>query len=253
MKSKKSHDCYIKDLLEINSYYKNGDFEVISIYNGDNNKITVRDEFGFLELKAGKLLLDRRPSIRCAVDKNEYFKNKIIKVYGNSLDLSKVDYSEAHKDIKIICKTHGEFEIDPMYLISNRKPGCLKCKKLKGNKTIDNGGWGLKNWWHKADKSKNFDSFKMYIIRCWNENEIFYKVGRTFCTVNSRFSSKEAMPYNYEIVQIRESFDALKIYCLEKVFKKYNSENKYNPQISFDGKQECFTKIIDINNGKEIK
>ena len=77
---KKTHQQYIEDLLEINTFYKNGDFILISEYNGDSKKITVKDEFGLLELKAGKLLLNRRPSIRCAVDKNEYFKNKIIKV-----------------------------------------------------------------------------------------------------------------------------------------------------------------------------
>lgn len=249
---KKTHQQYIEDLLEINTFYKNGDFILISEYNGDSKKITVKDEFGLLELKAGKLLLNRRPSIRCAVDKNEYFKNKIIKVYDDILDLSKVQYTECHSDIKIICSTHGEFEIDPMYLISDKKPGCIKCKKLKGNNTKNNGGWSVKDWWYKADKSEKFESFKIYILRCWNNEEEFYKIGRTFTTIKYRFSGKVSMPYNYEVIQIRESEDAHKIYCLEKAFKYYNKEYKHNPKISFNGKEECFTKIIDINNGKEI-
>jgi hypothetical protein len=246
----KTNSEYLKNLYDVNSYYRNGDIQIISDYLGDSKPILVKDEFGILELKAGKLLMDRQPTIRCAIDPNEYFKNRIKKVYGDELDLSKVNYKSSHLDIKVTCKIHGDFEIDPQYLIGKRRPGCINCKKKEENNTKNNGGWGIGNWISKSTESKKFDSFKFYIIKCSNENEEFYKIGRTFSTIYDRFCSN--IPYNYEIIQIRESEDGHKIYCLEKTFKRINKDNKYTPKLDFHGKQECFTKIIDINNGEEI-
>ena len=34
-------------------------------------------------------------------------------------------------------------------------------------------GWNYTTWIRKAKTSKHFDSFKVYILRCWNENEEF--------------------------------------------------------------------------------
>lgn len=249
MKLKTDSD-YLKDLYDLNSYYRRGDFEIISEYKGDSKTILVKDEFGILELKAGKLLLDRRPTIRCAVEPNEYLKNRIKKIYGDKLDLSKVNYTKSHSQITVGCGEHGYFEIDPQYLISPRSKGCPICKKTLEKNTINNGGWSIKDWVNVADKSKNFDSYKFYIIRCWNSTESFYKIGRTFTTIENRF--KSCIPYNYEEIEVRSSEDFSKIFYLEKSFKRFNKDNKYKPKLDFHGKQECFTKIIDINNGKEI-
>ena len=40
-----------------------------------------------------------------------------------------------------------------------------------------------------------------YIIKCWNSQECFYKVGITSYSVKRRYNSKRDMPYNYEIIQ----------------------------------------------------
>ena len=65
-----------------------------------------------------------------------------------------------------------------------------------------------------SKKSKNFDSFKVYVIRCWNEEEEFYKIGRTFRTVKHRFRDKIGK-YNYEVIKV-EIGEAEDIYKLEK-------------------------------------
>lgn len=106
----------------------------------------------------------------------------------------------------------------------------------------------MTNWKKAALKSKNFDSFKVYIIKCYNENEKFYKIGRTFCTIKKRFQGKICMPYNYEIIKVFEN-NAEEMYKLENKLKKSNKKNKYVPKIIFKGMQECFEQLKNnINN-----
>ena len=79
------------------------------------------------------------------------FKNKIIELYGDKFDLSKVNYIDNKTQITVGCKIHGDFLITPNHLLSGR--GCSKCscnyhytneevieefRKIHGNKYIYN-------------------------------------------------------------------------------------------------------------------
>lgn len=152
--------------------------------------------------------------------------------------------SEEH--ITFVCNIHGEFEQTPL---NHLKSCCPKCGFNRSrNYHIENPiGWNFHNWQKGAEKSKNFDSFKVYIIRCWNDEEEFYKIGKTFTTLELRFrkSLKSKMPYNYEVIKIIESkTDGLYISKLEKELQKSNKQNKYLPKLVFEGMFECFSKII---------
>ena len=48
---------------------------------------------------------------------------------------------------------------------------------------------GYSDWTNAAINSKSFESFKVYIIRCYNDNEEFIKIGRTFSKLKKRFCS----------------------------------------------------------------
>lgn len=101
-----------------------------------------------------------------------------------------------------------------------------------------------------AEKSKYFDSFKVYIIKCWNEEEEFYKIGRTFKRTNNRFHHSSIMPYNYEI--IKEIIgDAEEIIKLELKLKNEHKIFKYTPKLEFCGMHECYSKI-KTNNETDI-
>ena len=164
-------------------------------------------------------------------------------IHNFKFDYSLTKYINAKEKIKIICKEHGVFEQTPnSHLIS--KICCSKCefkdisKRLLNNPT----GWRYANWEKAGNNSKNFDSFKVYIIKCWNENEEFYKIGKTFKKVKARFHNKKEMPYNYIIVkEIKGS--ARKISELENKLKNINKKCKYVPKIPFEGKHECYTKL----------
>ena len=171
----------------------------------------------------------------------DYVIKEFKQIHGNRYDYSLVDYVRNDKKVKIICKKHGLFEQPPVSHLSGH--GCFKCgidlTAISHQETPV--GWSVKTWEQAALKSKNFDSFKVYIIKCWNDNEEFYKIGRTFTTINKRFVS---LPYKYDMLKCFVFNNARECFNMESELKKLNKANKYVPLISFGGMYECFSKII---------
>jgi len=188
--------------------------------------------------KCGKIKLGLQ--IRSSIEEN---KLNFIKQHENKYDYSKYDsWISNENKITIICPTHGEFK----QVLNNhlQGKGCPKCGKSKSKQHKQNNptGWTLTNWINSANKSKHFDSFKVYIIECWNENEKFYKIGRTYNKIIKRFGDKKQFTYNYKIIKEYVG-NAEYIYKLESILKKYNKEHTYLPQNTFKGMYECFSQI----------
>lgn len=84
-----------------------------------------------------------------------------------------------------------------------------------------------------------------WFIRCFNDQESFYKIGKTFLSVQKRYgcqNCKSSMPYRFEVLKTiigtgRNIFD------LEINLKCQHKEYKYKPQLSFAGESECFSYI----------
>lgn len=160
------------------------------------------------------------------------FINQCKKIHKNKYNYSQTEYKHSRGIITIICKIHGKFLLSGSTHIKGG--GCIHC-------TWGKSGWNSEKWERQAESSKNFDSFKIYIIRCWNENEEFYKIGKTFRNIKERLNNH--IPYNYEIIKTIESKNGKYISQLEKKLQKENKEFKYLPKINFEGKYECFSKI----------
>ena len=242
-------------LLAYSPSYKDGFYRLKSEFKGWREELLIESKYGEHLLTFSSLYSGSKPGIDSAVNRTTYWLN-YAKDRNDKFELynfSKTKILGTDDDIIITCNLHGDFTIRACNF-TTKNQGCNKCfDDSRAEVYKGNGGWHTKDWLIAGEKSKYFDSYKMYIIRCWNENEEFYKVGRTFLTVARRFKDRKQMPYNYEIIQLRESEDGHKIYCLEKEFKKYNKKYRYKPKEYFKGGHtECFTKIIDINNGKEI-
>jgi len=178
----------------------------------------------------------------------DYFIEKANKVHNNKYDYSLANYVKSNQKIDIICKIHGHFKQASGSHLAGR--GCQQCKnELTSRRVRENPtGWSYSAWYKTAQKSKNFDSFKVYIIRCWNKKEEFFKIGKTFELIKNRFDHKRAMPYSYEIIQIFEFKELTEENCrkcckLEKELQKLNKEFKYFPIIEFGGDNECFKQI----------
>lgn len=153
-------------------------------------------------------------------------------IHGDKYGYEKTDYTYSRIDVTITCPFHGDFTQRPNNHLSGK--GCKKC-------AVDESTWSYSVWEDKGNRSKHFDSFKVYVIKCWNETESFYKIGKTFRRINLRF--KGVFPYKYEVIKIYEG-EAKEISLLEQNLKSLNKEHSYLPLCEFNGRHECFSNLI---------
>lgn len=234
----KTVDYYKKLIYERNVHYKNGIFEILDYING---KIITKDVFGVCAVKKDTLYKNGIPSVQSAVNKNEYAVNQFNKVHLHRYDYDKFTYIKSTDKSIVTCKVHGNFKINHHNHLQGK--GCNKCKSDKIKEFPV--GWSNTLWNESAKNSKYFDSFKVYIIKCWNEDEKFYKIGKTYNSVNRRFMG---FCYNYKIVETYIYENAIECSKKEIELRNINKLNKYIPNKSFNGYSECFSKINIIKD-----
>lgn len=137
-------------------------------------------------------------------------------------------YVNLEAKMKMLCHEHGEFYQDGHSHLKGS--GCPKCALAKK-------GYSRTDYIEQA-KSHNNKS-KLYILKCYNEEEEFYKIGITMKTVKARYYGKKAMPYEYETTLLLEG-DAGQIWDLEKKLHRQFKDLSYTPKLSFGGQTECF-------------
>lgn len=160
-------------------------------------------------------------------------------IHGDKYDYSLVNYSRSMNYVDIICKDHGVFSIKGNDHTSGKK-GCPECGKYFM-------GWNYNIWEKRGNSSSKFDSFKLYIIKCYNDNEVFYKIGKTFKKINVRFDGNNKIPYNFDVIKIIEG-SAKEVSNFEKDLHKENKSFRYTPKIKFAGMHECFSKILEYGD-----
>jgi len=208
---------------------------LIGNYINNRTKVKVKDNLGIIYLVSPKSLLTGKfPTIRLATDTNKAFELRAKKIHGNKYDYSKYVYHGVTDKSIIICPHHGEFKQHYHHHISIGTM-CPKCSK-------EFSGWENHKWVECGLHSTRFDSFKIYLIRCWNDTEEFYKIGKTFNTIPDRFK-KSQMPYNYEIISVKKGFtyeEGLFLSKLEHRAHRFYKKHAYLPKIKFGGMFECF-------------
>lgn len=162
----------------------------------------------------------------------EEFKDRSNSIHKNKYDYSLVKFDSLKDYIDIICPLHSNFsQIANNHLNGN---GCINCSNLLL-------GWTRTNFKLRCQQNNNGLGV-FYIIRCFNEDEEFYKVGITSNSIPIRYNSQSSMPYDYEVIQeIKDVSD--NVYNFETLIKNYISFNglKYAPLIKFGGSTtECF-------------
>jgi hypothetical protein len=133
-------------------------------------------------------------------------------------------------DIRYICHKHGEIQQKARRHVL---VGCPRCnyKKLKER--------SLGNFIRRARDSRNFDSFKFYVIKLRGEDEEFYKFGITYRDIKKRMQDIKSH-YDYEVLLICEGSNPRTIMQLELDFRDAVYHIKYTPKKSFSGCKECF-------------
>lgn len=171
---------------------------------------------------------------------------KILKKYIGDLYLYNNPTSLGRIPFIVTCKIHGDFSVSPNN--HKRGRGCPFCAKENRQ-----GGWKPKEWEQSALNSENFDNYKIYIIHCFNANEEFVKIGKTYRTLEDRFPSYTSLPYSYKILKIKTFENAFNCSEVENKLHKQFKNNKYKPNIYFKGINECFDlSIINTLNTNDI-
>jgi hypothetical protein len=155
-------------------------------------------------------------------------------IHNNKYDYKLVNYVNAHSKVNIICNIHGQFQQTPKAHIT-LKQGCPSC--YTELRKYNAPSWNRTSWVNTGLNSIHFDSFKLYKIKCYNEDESFIKIGRTFNKLETRLSE---IPYKYEIIKVIESNDGGYIFDLEKRIKEIYYNKRYIPILKFGGMYECF-------------
>lgn len=218
-----------KMLLEKNSTYRSGEFWILGNYVGGHSSIAVENKYGKMTCTPSNLLQNRAPTIQSAIDKVSYWRKYIEDVRGALYYYTEANFKGTYNLVDIGCKVHGLFSQSPAS--HQQGTGCPKCaeEELGFRRSV----------WIKGDKVG-----KLYIIKCTNDVEEFYKLGITKQTVKQRYHSKKAMPYEKNLnVFLEEASDKGYIWDKERYLKRALKAFQYHPKINFGGAAtECFTK-----------
>ena len=167
-----------------------------------------------------------------AIPKDEYYRRANEK-HDNKYKYID-DYITLNGVITFICEEHGKQRKNAGSHMNGY--GCKKCNiaPIKVNKRSKEGYCKL------ADGR----STMLYILKCFNENEEFYKIGKTFRKITKRYINSN-MPYNIEVIYKYENSAGF-IWDLEEELHKKYKEYKYRPCQWFAGYSEAYKLNLPI-------
>lgn len=212
-------------------------------YVNATTKVIISTKYGDCLINPMKLKSRKRISPRNAIDKEEYATNVLKDIWDNMYTYNIEEYINCYSKIKVFCKKHGQFICS--YNNHAKGRGCPACGReaIAEHNSKNPIGWNRSNWDKASKESKYFTGFKVYLVKMSNENEEFYKIGRTFRSIRNRFKST---PYKIEKIYVKEFPSAHIAFNKELEVKKVIKNKKYIPNKNFDGMQECF--IFDRND-----
>jgi hypothetical protein len=213
----------------------------LAVYTNSHTKLDITcPTHGIFSIKPHSHTTSKQGCAECAGNKpmtTATFIAKAAKVHGTRYDYSNVVFTTSHSTVNILCAKHGEF-VQQAY-VHLQHHGCPLCgsaeASIKNQQKTDI--WSYRGWAEAGITSKAFKAYSIYIIRCWDKEEEFIKVGKTFMSLNRRFSN---MPYIWSSIRKIEG-DATYISTLEEMLHKQMTSSKYSPSTSFNGSKECYT------------
>lgn len=113
--------------------------------------------------------------------------------------------------------------------------GCPSCSKSLN-------GFVGSEYFEKHPEMENVPC-KLYLIEFTGNDEHFYKIGITRQTIEQRMRK---IPYSGSIISFIEK-PMKEIFGIEKELKRNNKQNRYRPELKFNGHSECFSTQIQIN------
>jgi len=183
----------------------------------------------------------------------------IIEDLYNNANAMRLDYEGIAYDlrtdeiiIKSIINDFDLFVIKDCYFGSISVQKRLEERNKKSSKASDS----AKIRWERSGANIYKEDRKpypqVYIIKSYNDDECFIKIGITNGTISERYSGK--LPYKYDVLIQFFSYEYIKI---ESELNDLLINEKYLPKINFNGENECFTiksldKISSFNSKYKI-
>lgn len=193
-----SQDKFIKKAIKIHGdkydYSK-------SLYSGALNKLEIickeSDHGSFYQQASNHLSGRGCPKCVGRLRTTELFIKQAVKIHGNKYDYSKSVFTKTKNKVTITCNLHGDFLKNAGDHLS-KKMGCPKCGYYKLSEKGNN--WKYSDWKLSAEKSKNFDGYKVYIVKLndTETGETFFKIGKTFVKLVQRFKN---IPYQITLLR----------------------------------------------------
>jgi len=160
------------------------------------------------------------------------FKDRANLVHNGRYDYSKVSYVKATEKVEIICKFHGSFWQTPMSHVSGS--GCKYCAAEKQTYSFVER--------YTSDKEQGSAPGLLYILKMWNDQEEFLKVGIT-SNWKRRRRGYNSSPYSYEMIKSWELTNLATALVEDAVlYTKKRNGMHYTPTKGFDGRYECVKK-----------
>lgn len=157
-------------------------------------------------------------------------------LHNNKYDYTKVNFVVTNEKVVIGCPIHGEFKLSVnKHLLGKECPKCTMHGRVQN-------GWSTSTWELAGKQSKNFEAYSVYVAKCFNTEETFYKIGKTFKQVEKRLQKLKEIGYTTVVVQVFTG-TAEEMSQKEKEMHKENRANKYIPTKTFCGMQECYSKV----------
>lgn len=149
------------------------------------------------------------------------------------------NYKNVSSRIHVKCLIDGyEWRPKANYLLSGS--GCPECGKRKHN-----GGFTFKN----AEKNKESwikIPYTVYVVKIFNDEEEFYKIGVTHTKVSHRLIPKK-LEYAYKYESLKEIKVSKYHACyLEAFLHEAYKKDTYSPKVKFPGHTECFITLKDL-------
>lgn len=238
---------YIKQKLKhTNELYRDGNYKILSTnYIRAKSKVYIKSKYGIHKTTWDALWHMKALDISTAVHKTSFLKNEL-------QEKSKY-YRKRHYQIL------GEYTRDSdRILLTDRKGVKYKStvSNLKRGQFVDQrSAVDVDHYKSVYPKSLEYLRFAkeswlsrcegkigmLYLLKCYNESEVFVKVGLTILKLSRRYRGKAAMPYKYEVLATHESYDLNGLWNLEYYLKTKYIKDRYKPIMRFDGSySECF-------------
>lgn len=240
---------------KVRDYQKEAEDKGVDIiYKGKDGNYLLYEKDGFMFKHYRSNWPPVKISAESCTTPTEFFKHQVMKVHGDTYDLSNVNYVNANTKICVICKVHGNFTILPL---SFRKgQGCSTCSDIRAGNlrrltTEDFVERAKVVHGDKYDYSKvNYQAAKIPVeigcpihgfFKTTPDNHTSRygcpKCGRNIGAATKRLNTEEVIKlfkqvhgdrYNYDLVSYTDAHNFVDIVCKDHGVFKQSYANHYH-------------------------